>query len=94
VRSRVPTRLESCTTPWTRVGRELPSERVFVDAVLGEQGEVVLAEAKRFDSDLVLLSPPAGETSAEATEPVDRVLRDSECAVLVVPPLGHPPTAR
>lgn len=79
------------TTPWTHVAHDIPPERVLVDAVLGDEGDAVLAEAKRFDSDLVLLQPPTGETSADATEPVDRVLRSSECAVLVVPPLEHPP---
>ena len=91
--ARVLARLERFTTPWTHVAHDLPPDRVLVDAVLGDEGEAVLAEAKRFDSDLVLLPAPTGETSADARDPVDRVLRSSECAVLVVPPLEHPPAS-
>lgn len=76
--------------PWTLVGQHLPQERVLVDAVLGEQGDAVLAEARRFDSDLVLFATPP-EDRGDRPSPVDRVLRSSECAVLVVPPLEHPP---
>jgi len=76
--------------PWTDVAHDLPPDHVFVDAVLGEPADAVLAEARRFDSDLVLLPAPA-ETGANGATPVDRVLRASACAVLVVPPLEHPP---
>ena len=38
---------------------DLPHGHVFVDAVLGEPADAVLAEARRFASDLVVLAAPA-----------------------------------
>jgi len=85
-------RLETNTTPWTRVADDLPDDRVMVDAVLGEPADVVLTEAHRFGTELVLLETPTdSESSAGVSSTVDRVLRRSECAVLVVPPLEGPP---
>jgi len=70
------------TTTWSRVARELPPHRVFVDAVLGERADAVLSEARRFHTELVLLQAPDDRQADEAT---DRVLRESECPVLVIP---------
>jgi len=70
-------------TPWSRVARELPPHRVFVDAVLGDRAEAVLAESRRFGTELVLLQAPDDGTLTDSS--IDRVLRRSECAVLVVP---------
>jgi universal stress protein E len=93
--SRAPDRrLETRTTPWTHVADDLPDDRVMVDAVLGEPADVVLSEAHRFGTELVLLAAPTdGASDVDLPSTVDRVLRRSECAVLVVPPLvGPPPT--
>ncbi len=88
-------RLASSTTPWTRVAHDVPPERVMVDAMFGEPADVVLSEARRFGTELVLLESPAyAATAEEVPAAVDRVLRRSECAVLVVPPLEYaPPSA-
>jgi len=72
-------------TPWCRVARQLPPQRVFVDAVLGEQAEAVLSESRRFKSELVLMQAPDEEV-ADTADAVGRVLRRSECPVLVIPP--------
>ena len=86
--------LETSTIPWTHVADDLPDDRVMVDAVLGEPAEVVLNEAHRFGTELVLLEAPTdGESPVDVPSTVDRVLRRSECAVLVVPPLEGPPPA-
>lgn len=71
---------------WTDAARELPAERVFVDAIAGDSTEAVLTEAHRFGSDLLVLEAPEnhGET---APAPIDQVLLRSECPVLVIPPL-------
>jgi hypothetical protein len=52
-----------------------------VDAVGGDTPEAVLSESRRFDTDLVLLSSAGG--------PVEEMLKNAECAVLVVPPSGR-----
>jgi nucleotide-binding universal stress UspA family protein len=66
----------------------------MVDAVLGEPADVVLNEAHRFGTELVLLAADReGESAAALPSTVDCVLRRSECAVLVVPPLEGPPGA-
>ena len=79
-------RCEAPTRPWTDVARELPPERVFVDAMVGDNVEAVLAEARRFASDLVVLEAPDND-DAPAVNPFDRVLLRSECPVLVIPPV-------
>jgi len=79
----VPKRPTAATTPWSRVGRQLPSYRVFVDAVLGDRAEVVLSESRRFGTELMLLQAPDDGTPPDNS--LDRVLRRAECAVLVVP---------
>jgi nucleotide-binding universal stress UspA family protein len=90
---RVPDRLiERSTRPWTHVADGLPGDRVIVDAVLGEPADVVLNEAHRFGTELVLLEAPTDEFGSDFPSTVDRVLRRSECAVLIVPPLEGPPT--
>jgi nucleotide-binding universal stress UspA family protein len=70
------------TTAWSRIARELPPHRVFVDAVLGERADAVLSEARRFHTELVLLQAP---DDCQAEGATDRVLRESECPVLVIP---------
>ena len=72
------------TTPWSRVARERPPHRVFVDAVLGDSAEAVLAESKRFGTELVLLQAPE-DADVQRDNPTSRVLREAECPVLVVP---------
>ena len=85
-------RLERSTTPWTHVACALPEDRVLADAVFGEPAEVVLNEAHRFGTELVLLEAPTdAESPRDVPSTVDRVLRRSDCAVLVVPPLESPP---
>jgi nucleotide-binding universal stress UspA family protein len=85
-------RVERSTTPWTHVADGLPDDRVMVDAVLGEPADVVLNEAHRFGTELVLLQASTdAESVVDVPSMVDRVLRRSECAVLVVPPLEGPP---
>lgn len=78
-----PVRFPVHKTPWSRVARELPSHRVFVDAVLGDRADAVLAESRRFGTELVLLQAPDDGTVTDSS--IDRVLRRSQCAVLVVP---------
>lgn len=72
------------TTPWSRVARQLGAQRVFVDAVLGDTADAVLAESRRFKSDLVLMQAP-DETLGDTTDAVARVMRRSSCPVLVIP---------
>jgi nucleotide-binding universal stress UspA family protein len=72
------------TTPWSRVARQRPPHRVFVDAVLGDSAEAVLAESKRFGTELVLLQAPE-DSDTQRDNPTSRVLREAECPVLVVP---------
>jgi nucleotide-binding universal stress UspA family protein len=74
------------TRPWTDVARELPPERIFVDAMVGDNAEAVLGEARRFASDLVVLEAPESDDVANVS-PFDRILLRSECPVLVIPPL-------
>lgn len=71
-------------TPWSRVARERPPHRVFVDAVLGDPADAVLTEARRFGTDLLMLQAQDDETAAP-DNPTNRVLRRSECPVLVIP---------
>lgn len=82
--ARVVERLTECTTPWTHVLQEVAAERVVVDAEAREESEAVLEESKRFESDLVVLPAPLAHDVGEAT--MGRVLRSTECAVLIVPP--------
>ena len=92
--STAPLRLETSTTPWTHVADDIPDDRLIVDAALGELAHVVLNEAQRFGTELVLLEAPADrEAAAGVPSTVDCLLRRSECAVLVVPPLEGPPSA-
>jgi len=72
------------TTPWSRVARQRPPHRVFVDAVIGDSAEAVLAESRRFGTELVLLQAPE-EADLPRDNPTNRVLREAECPVLVVP---------
>ena len=72
------------TTPWSRVARQRPPHRVFVDAVLGDSAEAVLSESKRFGTELVLLQAPE-DADAQRDNPTSRVLREAACPVLVVP---------
>lgn len=72
------------TTPWSRVARQRPPHRVFVDAVIGDSAEAVLAESKRFGTELVLLQAPE-EVDNARDNPTSRVLREAACPVLVVP---------
>jgi nucleotide-binding universal stress UspA family protein len=73
------------TTPWSRVARQRPSDRVFVDAVLGDSAQAVLTESKRFGTELVLLQAPDGDADTNRDSPTSRVLREAACPVLVVP---------
>ena len=57
----VRTRPLASTTPWSRVARQRPPHRVFVDAVLGDSAQAVLAESKRFGTELVLMQAPDDE---------------------------------
>jgi nucleotide-binding universal stress UspA family protein len=72
------------TTPWSRVARQRPSHRVFVDAVLGDSAQAVLSESKRFGTELVLLQAPE-DADSQRDNPTSRVLREAACPVLVVP---------
>jgi nucleotide-binding universal stress UspA family protein len=71
-------------TPWSRVARERPPHRVFVDAVLGDPADAVLTEARRFGTELLLLQAPDDGTAGPDSA-TNRVLRRSECPVLVIP---------
>ena len=71
------------TTPWSRVARQRPSHRVFVDAVLGNSADAVLSESKRFGTELVLLQAPDDADTRE--DSTSRVLREAACPILVVP---------
>ena len=77
------------TTPWSRVARARPAHRVFVDAVVGDRADAVLAESKRFGTELVLLQAPDDDDTAGPANPVSRVLRSSECPVLVIPSVDN-----
>ena len=81
----VRTRPLASTTPWSRVARQRPSNRVFVDAVLGDSAHAVLTESKRFGTELVLLQAPEGDADTNRDNPTSRVLREAACPVLVVP---------
>ena len=78
-------RRASTTTAWSRIARELPPQRVFVDAVLGDQAEAVLSEARRFSTELVMLEAPDDRESDSESASVDSVLVQSHCPVLVIP---------
>lgn len=78
-------RRASTTTMWNRIARELPPQRVFVDAVLGDNAEAVLAEARRFSSELVMVQAPEDENAKGPSTRIDSVLVHSHCPVLVVP---------
>jgi nucleotide-binding universal stress UspA family protein len=71
-------------TPWSRVARERPPHRVFVDAVLGDTADAVLSEAQRFGTELVLLEAAEDDLTRPGSA-TNRVLRNAECPVLVVP---------
>jgi nucleotide-binding universal stress UspA family protein len=78
-------RRTSTITTWNRIARELPPQRVFVDAVLGDPAEAVLSEARRFRSELVMLEAPDDEEMESEPSSVDSVLVQSHCPVLVIP---------
>lgn len=78
-------RRASATKPWNRVARELPPQRVFVDAVLGDRAEAVLAEARRFNTELLMLEAPDDEATETPSTSVDAVLVQSHCPVFVIP---------
>lgn len=86
---RIAAHRESETTPWTRVTDGFAPDRVFVDAVLGERTDAVIAEAERFNSELVLLEAPSDAEAADASTSVDPLLDRSPCPVLVIPPLDN-----
>lgn len=71
------------TTPWRRLARKLPPQRVFVDAVPGDRADAVLAESQRFGTELVLLQAPDEDLPFDSS--TSRVLRGSACPVLVFP---------
>ena len=73
------------TTPWNRVARELPPQRVFVDAVSGDAAKAVLEEARRFSTELVMLEAPDEEPTETPATSVDAMLVQSHCPVLVIP---------
>ena len=50
---------------WHRLASAAPGH-TFVDAVVGDPVDEVLAEAQRFDSDAIVLDPPASAAAAEA----------------------------
>jgi nucleotide-binding universal stress UspA family protein len=77
-------------TPWSRVARDRPPHRVFVDAILGDRADAVLCEARRFHSDLVMLQAADGELVAPDGA-TDRVLRSAGCPVFVVPSRENAP---
>jgi nucleotide-binding universal stress UspA family protein len=70
--------------PWLAAGRK-PSQ-VFAEAVVGEPAAGVLAEAKRFASDLIVLSvePSDARLRVGADNMPARVLRGAPCPVLVL----------
>jgi nucleotide-binding universal stress UspA family protein len=78
-------RRASTTTTWNRIARELPAQRVFVEAVVGDRAEAVLCEARRFSTELVMLEAPDDDESGAESTSVDSVLVQSHCPVLVIP---------
>src|SRR5690348_5365679 len=86
MRARPSSRRRATTTMvWNRVARELPPHRVFVDAVLGDRAEAVLAEARRFNTELVMLEAPEEVAIESRSSSVDALLVQSPCPVLVIP---------
>ncbi|HKW49979.1 MAG TPA: universal stress protein [Gemmatimonadaceae bacterium] len=83
-------RRASTTTMWHRIARELPPQRVFVDAVPGDSAGAVLAEARRFRTDLVMVDAP-DESIENPMTPVDSVLLQTHCPVLVIPATDDQP---
>ena len=82
-------RPRASTIPWSRIARTRPPHRVFVDAVLGDRADAVLAESKRFGTDLVLLQASEGDDTIGPANSVTRVLRGSDCPVLVIPSVDN-----
>lgn len=82
-------RRASTTTMWNRIARELPPQRVFVDAVLGDSAEAVLAEARRLRTELVMVEAPDENMGNPGS--VDSVLVQSHCPVLVIPAMSDLP---
>jgi nucleotide-binding universal stress UspA family protein len=78
-------RRASTTMLWNRIARELPPQRVFVDAVLGDHAEAVLSESRRFSTELVMLEAPDDADATDESTSVDSVLVRSHCPVLVIP---------
>jgi nucleotide-binding universal stress UspA family protein len=71
---------------WRHLAAAAPAGRVFTDAAWGDPTEAILAEAERFDSDLIVLDDRTLRAihQALADEPADPLLRAAGCAVLVV----------
>lgn len=57
---------------WRRLAAAVPSGRVFVDAALGEPARVIVAQAERFGSDVVVLGQPACHAPHEPR--IDRII--------------------
>jgi len=74
------------TTPLSRVTDGFAPDRIFVEAVLGERADTVIAEARRFNAELLLLEAPWDTDVADASTSVERLLERSPCPVLVIPP--------
>src|SRR5215207_4084190 len=70
--------------PWLAAGRK--PNQVFAEVVVGEPAPSILAEARRFGSDLIVLGaePSDAALRAGADNVAARVLRGASCPVLVV----------
>jgi nucleotide-binding universal stress UspA family protein len=70
---------------WQALAATVPPERLFVDAALGDPGEVILAAARRFGSDLIVLGPTGRTARAASTDrAITQVLHAATGRVLVV----------
>ena len=82
---------------WRRVAATVPPERLFVEAIAGDPADVIVSQARRFGSDLIVLGTPAPGTAAhdDTGDVVRRVVADAPCDVVVpadAPALPKPPS--
>jgi hypothetical protein len=81
---------------WQRLTSAVTPDRTFVDAVVGDPADQILAEAERCHSDVIVLAPPRSRTSANAwiEHAIARLVRAAPLRVRVAEPRVPPPAGR